>query len=51
MNKIRIIGLILLAIGIVLFSLIEGDLAGIASGLLMGIGIGLLLTGGIRFQK
>jgi hypothetical protein len=51
MNKIRIIGLVLLALGFILFFLFEGDLAGIASGLLLGLGIGLLLTGRIRFQK
>ncbi|SFF71322.1 MULTISPECIES: hypothetical protein [Salegentibacter] len=51
MNKVRITGLGLLAIGISLISLFEGDLAGIAAGLLTGLGIGLLVTGRLRFQK
>lgn len=40
MNKVRITGLILLAIGIILFFLVEGDLADIATGPLTGLGIG-----------
>ncbi|PRX43144.1 hypothetical protein [Salegentibacter salegens] len=51
MNKVRIIGLVLLAIGVFLFPLVEGDLADIAAGLLAGLGIGLLVTGRLRFQK
>ena len=51
MNKVRITGLGLLAIGISLISLLEGDLADIAAGLLTGLGIGLLVTGRLRFEK
>ncbi|SKB44116.1 hypothetical protein SAMN05660903_00827 [Salegentibacter salinarum] len=51
MNKVRITGFVLLAIGIGLFSLIDGDLADISAGLLTGLGVGLLLTGRLRFQK
>ncbi len=51
MNKVRIIGLVFLAIGIILFFLFEGYLPGIAAGLLTGIGIGLLLTGRVGIKK
>lgn len=51
MNKIRIIGLLLLVIGIALFILKNTDVMGMAAGLLSGIGIGLLITGRIKFKS
>ncbi len=50
MNKTRIIGLILIVIGIALFLVYEGDAIGMVVGLLCGIGIGLLLTGRVKFN-
>lgn len=47
MNKIRIIGLVLLAIGIIIHFTIEKNGADFIIGILIGIGIGLLLTGKI----
>ena len=51
MNKIRIIGLVILIIGIVIQFTIENDPADFISGILIGIGIGLLLTGKVGNQS
>ena len=51
MNKTRIIGLILLGIGVVLFYIYNGDAIGMIAGLLCGIGIGLLLTGRVKLNS
>ncbi len=51
MNKTRIIGLIILVIGIVLFYIYDGDAIGMIAGLLCGLGIGLLLTGRIKLNS
>ncbi|MFD0837574.1 hypothetical protein ACFQ0I_17485 [Mariniflexile aquimaris] len=47
MNKIRIIGLVILVIGIIIQFTLENDATDFISGLLIGAGIGLLLTGKI----
>ena len=47
MNKIRSIGLVVLAIGIIIHFAIEHDASDFTSGILIGVGIGLLLTGKI----
>ena len=47
MNKIRIIGLVILVIGIIIQFALENDATDFISGLLIGAGIGLLLTGKI----
>lgn len=51
MNKIRIIGLLLISIGVVVMLFLKGDLADISGGLFTGAGIGLLITGRIKFVK
>ncbi len=51
MNKIRIIGLIMLIIGIILQFSFESDGTDFFTGLLAGGGIGLLITGQIRSEK
>lgn len=45
MNKTRIIGLILLIIGIALYFYFKNEEADFVGGLIIGIGIGLLFTG------
>lgn len=45
MNKTRIIGLVILVIGIVIIFVIENDAIDFISGMLIGAGIGVLLTG------
>lgn len=47
MNKIRIIGLIAITVGIIVQFTIEHDASGFISGMLIGVGIGLLITGKI----
>jgi hypothetical protein len=47
MNKTRIIGLVILVIGIIIQFTLENDATDFISGLSIGIGIGLLLTGKI----
>ena len=51
MNRIRIIGLIMLIIGIVLQFSFENDGTDFLTGLLAGGGIGLLITGQIKSKK
>lgn len=51
MNKIRIIGLIMLIIGIILQFSFENDGIDFLTGLLVGSGIVLLITGQIRSTK
>ena len=51
MNKTRIIGLIILVIGIILFYIYDGDAIGMIAGLLCGLGIGFLLTGRIKLNS
>ena len=51
MNRIRIIGLIMLIIGIVLQFSFENDGTDFLTGLLVGGGIGLLITGQIKSKK
>lgn len=46
MDKIRIIGLLLLIVGIFSQLMIENDLTDFISGVLIGAGLGLLLIGG-----
>lgn len=48
MNKIRYIGLAILAIGVIIQFTFENESINFISGLIMGVGIGLLLTGKIR---
>jgi hypothetical protein len=50
MNKIRIIGLAILVIGIIIQFAPENDATDFISGLLIGIGIGLLITGKVGKQ-
>jgi len=45
MNKIRVIGLVILIIGIIIQFALENDTTDFVSGLLIGAGIGLILTG------
>jgi hypothetical protein len=45
MNKIRIIGLVLLIVGIIIQFALENDATDFISGLLIGGGIGLVITG------
>ena len=45
MNKIRIIGLVILVIGIIIQFALEYDATDFISGLLIGGGIGLIITG------
>jgi len=45
MNKIRIIGLVTIVIGIVIKFALENDATDFISGILIGAGAGLLLTG------
>lgn len=47
MNIVRIIGLVILIIGIIIQFTIENEATDFISGLLVGAGIGLLLTGKI----
>ena len=47
MNKIRIIGLVLLIVGVVFQFAIENDLTNFISAAFIGAGIGLLATGRI----
>jgi len=53
MNKTRILGIILLIIGIYLFTLLYkyelGFLTGMVTGILLGIGIVLIFTGKFKF--
>ena len=51
MNRIRIIGLILLIIGIILPLAFENDETDFLCGLLVGGGIGLFITGQIKSKK
>jgi len=44
MNKIRIIGLVILVIGIIIQFALENDATDFISGLLIGGGIGLIIT-------
>ncbi len=48
MNKVRIIGLVLLVIGLVLKYFLESYNLSMLRGLLIGLGIGMLLTGRIK---
>jgi len=45
MNKVRIIGLVLLAVGIIIQFTMENDMTDFISAVGIGAGIGLLLTG------
>jgi hypothetical protein len=49
MNKTRIIGLVIIIIGIVIKYALENDATDFVSGILTGIGIGLILKG--KFRK
>ena len=51
MNRIRIIGLIMLIIGIILHFTFENDGTDFLTGLLVGSGIGLLITGQIKAKR
>lgn len=48
MNKIRILGLVILIIGILLQYLADQEGTDFISGILIGVGAGLLIAGGIR---
>jgi hypothetical protein len=45
MNKIRYIGLAILAVGVIIQFTVENEAFDFISGLVIGVGIGLLLTG------
>ncbi len=47
MNKVRIIGLVILILGIIIQFTLENDAIDMISGVLIGFGIGLLITGRI----
>jgi hypothetical protein len=50
MNKARIIGGILIIIGIILVFLIDYDVIGFLGGATLGIGIGFVLTGRFSYK-
>ncbi|WAC01475.1 hypothetical protein N7U66_15885 [Lacinutrix neustonica] len=47
MNKIRIIGLLILAVGVVFHLTLKTEATDFFTGLSIGVGIGLLITGRI----
>ncbi len=47
MNKVRIIGLLILLVGIVIRFVLKNDTMDFISGLLVGLGIGLIIVGRI----
>lgn len=47
MNKVRTIGLVILAIGVILIFTIENSTTDFISGVLIGLGFGLLIIGKI----
>ena len=51
MNKIKIIGLILLIVGVVIHFSSENDGTDFFTGLMIGVGIGLFFTGRIGNEK
>ncbi len=51
MNKIRIIGLIMLIIGVILPLSFENDGTDMLSGFVLGAGIVLLITGKFKVRK
>lgn len=54
MNKTRIMGLLILLVGITVRFVLEKDMVDFISGLMVGLGIGLILVGrigGIGMQK
>ena len=51
MNKIGIIGLVILIIGIIIQFALENDAIDFISGLLIGVGISLLITGKVGKPK
>lgn len=48
MNKIRIIGLVILIIGIIIMFSFENEVTDFISALLLGLGFGLLIIGKVR---
>ncbi|MBW8244479.1 hypothetical protein K1F50_16850 [Muricauda oceani] len=47
MNKVRIIGLLILLVGIVIRFVLKNDTLDFLSGLFVGLGIGLIIVGRI----
>lgn len=45
MNRKRIIGVVILIIGVIVRFFLENDVTDFISGILVGLGIGLLITG------
>lgn len=51
MNKIRVVGLVLIGVGIIIQFTLENDASAFVSGLLIGVGLGFLFTGRIGKAK
>lgn len=51
MNKIRVVGLVLIGVGIIIQFTLENDATAFISGLLIGLGLGFLYTGRIGKAK
>ena len=51
MNKIRILGTIILLIGVFISSFFNNDGIDFVAGLLVGLGVGIIVTGQISFKK
>jgi len=51
MNKARIVGGILILIGIILTFIIDSDGIGFIGGAILGIGIGFILTGRFSYKS
>lgn len=51
MNKVRIIGLLILIAGIIIRFVLRNDTLDFISGLLVGLGIGLVIVGKVGGKK
>lgn len=51
MNKIRLVGIILLFFGVIIQFIIENNTTDFISGLLIGAGLGFTITGKFNKQK
>jgi len=51
MSKVRIIGLLILIVGIVIRFILKNDTMDFITGLLVGLGIGLAIVGSISTKK
>jgi len=51
MIKNRVIGLLILMVGVVVSNMFSGDLMGFTGGILSGIGVALVIMGKISFTR